>query len=163
MKVECNRSSSLRSCFMAAWRLHTLGCCLCLCLLAPSPASAFQPAAANGRQIASNLLFVFEGAEPAKVLPLPLPRAFAKPIPENVRDLKDMQQHVQKVIARVLPLTVSLRIGTSQGSGVIVSKEGYILTAAHVSGKADQVAEIILHDGRKIKGKTLGANQAMDC
>ena len=82
--------------------------------------------------------------------------------PESVRDLRDIQNHVQKLAARAVPLTVGLRVGTAQGSGVIISKDGYILTAAHVSGKADQIAEIVLHDGRKLKGKTLGANQALD-
>jgi serine protease Do len=91
-----------------------------------------------------------------------LPRAFGKLIPENVQDLKEIQHHVQGVLTKVMPLTVGLRIGPSQGSGVLITKEGYILTAAHVSGKPDQAVEIILHDGRKVKGKTLGANQAID-
>jgi len=95
-------------------------------------------------------------------LPSPLPHAFAKQQPESLRDLKEIQAHVQRLIAKVMPLTVSLRVGTSQGSGVIITKDGYILTAAHVSGKADQNVEIILHDGRKIKGRTLGANQSID-
>jgi serine protease Do len=132
---------------MAAWRWHILGFFLCLGFVGTGPLQAEVVTDEPGQ---------------SAMLPLPLPRAFAKPVPENVRDLKDMQLHVQKLVARVLPLTVGLRIGSSQGSGVLISKDGYILTAAHVSGKADQIAEIILHDGRKIKGKTLGANQALD-
>lgn len=101
------------------------------------------------------------GAVLAGELP-PLPRAFAKPVPENLQDLREIQKHVQDLIVRVAPLTVGVRIGPSQGSGVLISKDGYILTAAHVSGRPDQNVEIILHDGRKVKGKTLGANQGID-
>ncbi len=97
-----------------------------------------------------------------EVLPPPQPRAVLKAVPENSQDLRDIQAHVQKLAAKVLPLTVGLHVGTSQGSGVIISQDGYILTVAHVSGKAGQNAEIILHDGRKIKGKTLGSNLALD-
>ena len=123
---------------MPAWRPFTIGLCLCL---------GFYQA---------------DSVRAEDLLPLPLPRAFLKPEPENGRDLRDMQIHLQKLAAKVLPLTVGLHVGTSQGSGVIISKEGYILTVAHVAGRPGQVAEIILHDGRKIKGKTLGSNLAID-
>ena len=148
---------------MTIRRLSILGICCCLGFILPSPAHASNASVAHHvTSSVSSANHAVQGEAPAAVLPLPLPRAFSKPFPENVRDLKDMEFHVQKLVARTLPLTVALRIGTSQGSGVIISKDGYILTAAHVSGKPDQIAEIILHDGRKVKGKTLGSNQALD-
>jgi serine protease Do len=55
-----------------------------------------------------------------------------------------------------------VRIGSSSGSGVIVSEDGYVLTAGHVSGKPAQEAVFILHDGREVKGTTLGANHDID-
>jgi serine protease Do len=57
---------------------------------------------------------------------------------------------------------VCLRIGNSQGSGVIIDLDGHILTAGHVSGEANRDAVILLADGRRLKGKTLGANNGID-
>jgi serine protease Do len=83
-------------------------------------------------------------------------------VPDDVEDLKTIQKKVKHVLKKVLPATVSLRVGMAHGSGVIIRKNGYILTAAHVSGKAGQKATIILADGRTVEGKTLGANKTID-
>ena len=91
-----------------------------------------------------------------------LPPAFQKPIPASVQDLQEIETHVQKLVDKVLPATVNLRIGPVQGSGVIINREGYILTAGHVSGKAGQEVTVILADGRHLKGRTLGANKSID-
>ncbi len=47
------------------------------------------------------------------------------------------------------------------GSGVIVSKEGYILTNNHVVGKAQEIV-VALHDGRKAKAKVIGTDPDSD-
>src|SRR6202007_2067273 len=52
--------------------------------------------------------------------------------------------------------------GGAQGSGVIVTKEGLILTAGHVSGLAERKCKVILPDGKILSGKTLGANHGID-
>jgi serine protease Do len=57
---------------------------------------------------------------------------------------------------------VGLTIGANQGSGVIITEEGLVLTAGHVSGDSDRDVLITLSDGRKIKGKTLGGNRDID-
>jgi serine protease Do len=62
----------------------------------------------------------------------------------------------------VLPCTVGIQIGGASGSGVIVSEDGYVLTAGHVSGKPGSELKVILPDGRRVKGKSLGANHRMD-
>ena len=92
----------------------------------------------------------------------PLPKVFEKTVPENVKDLQEIEAHVKKLLDKVIPATVGLRIGGSSGSGVIIDKEGHVLTAGHVSGKPDQDVQIILHDGKKLKGKTLGGNRGID-
>src|SRR2546423_705946 len=84
------------------------------------------------------------------------PAAFNKAMPENVADLKAMQAHVRALTARVMPAVVNVKIGPGQGSGVIVSADGYVLTAGHVSGAPGRDALITLADGRQVKGKTLG-------
>ena len=91
-----------------------------------------------------------------------LPAVFRKEAPESVTDLKTMQEHVAKVVEKVMPSTVCVRVGPAFGSGVIVSKDGFVLTAGHVSGKPGQEVTIIFHDGKTVKGKTLGGNHGID-
>jgi serine protease Do len=47
------------------------------------------------------------------------------------------------------------------GSGVIVTQDGYILTNNHVIGKADSI-EVKLADGTKFKGKVVGKDELTD-
>src|SRR5262249_14041979 len=79
-----------------------------------------------------------------------------------IEDLKKIQGQVNKVLPKAIAATVGLRVGAAQGSGVIVSKDGYVLTAGHVSGKNDRDVTVILADGKRVKGKTLGANNGID-
>lgn len=85
-----------------------------------------------------------------------------KSAPENLDDLRAMQMQFKKVLKKVIPCTVGLRVGGASGSGVIISKDGYVLTAGHVSGTANRNVTVILPDGRRVKGKTLGANRGID-
>ena len=103
------------------------------------------------------LLFAVAPAQSAEGLP----RVFDKTAPETLQDLQELQSHVKNVLNKVVPATVGLRIGGAQGSGVLIP-EGYVLTAGHVSGQPDREAIILLPDGRKLKGKTLGANRGID-
>jgi serine protease Do len=91
-----------------------------------------------------------------------LAKVLAKTTPETVEDLTLIQSHVKKVLETTVPCTVGIRIGGSSGSGVIVSKDGYVLTAGHVSGKPNQDCQIIMPDGKKLKGKSLGRNPGID-
>lgn len=88
--------------------------------------------------------------------------AFRKAAPEGLADLTAMQDHFQAVLKRVRPATVMVQTSDASGSGVLVSKDGYILTAAHVSGASGRDARVCLPDGRILKAKTLGANKRLD-
>jgi serine protease Do len=101
-------------------------------------------------------------ADDPKPAEIKLPAAFDKPAPENVEDLKAIQQQVKKVLEKVIPCTVGVRIGAAQGSGVIVSKDGYVLTAGHVSGTPGRDCTLVFQDGKTVKAKTLGANRGID-
>lgn len=92
----------------------------------------------------------------------PLPPVFAKDQPGSVADLKAIEQRVQELLPKITPAVVGIRIGFAQGSGVIVSKDGYVLTAGHVSGEPGRPATVILPDGRQLKAKTLGRNGGLD-
>lgn len=132
-----------RSFFLPSVRIGGLVCALTVLALAARPALAAEPLEAPSGD-----------DEQLKV--------FAKAAPEGVDDLLAIERHVQKVAAKVIPCTVGVQIGGVQGSGVIISKEGYVLTAGHVSGAKDRDVTIIFHDGKKAKGKTLGRNVAID-
>jgi serine protease Do len=88
--------------------------------------------------------------------------ALEKEAPADVADLRAIQAQVKEVLKKALPCTVGLQINGIYGSGVIVSKDGYVLTAGHVSGKPKRDCKIILQDGRVLNGKTLGANHGID-
>jgi serine protease Do len=85
-----------------------------------------------------------------------------KRLPENVQDLRAIQERVKKMAAKVMPCVVGIRIEHAAGSGVIVSKDGYVLTAGHISGEPRRDVEILLPDGKTLKGETLGSNAAID-
>ncbi len=53
------------------------------------------------------------------------------------------------------------RLETSLGSGVIVSRDGYILTNNHVIDGADEI-EISLHDGRSGRARLIGSDPDTD-
>ncbi len=55
-----------------------------------------------------------------------------------------------------------VQVGSASGSGVIVSEDGVILTAGHVSGKPGQKVEVVMPDGKTYKGTTLGNNSGID-
>lgn len=92
----------------------------------------------------------------------PQSAAFAKAAPESVEDLLAIEEQVQRIIGKITAATVGVRIGPAQGSGVIVSRSGYVLTAAHVSGSPGRSVTLILPSGRRVAGTTLGLNSDVD-
>jgi serine protease Do len=98
-------------------------------------------------------------------------------LPEDLDELKALEARVQKVVEKCTPATVGLlvTVGFAQGagSGVIVSEDGLVLTAAHVITGDDtggrsrgyepgREIEIVLQDGKRVKAKTLGVNSDID-
>jgi len=81
------------------------------------------------------------------------------------KKMLSMEKRVVNTYATVLDSVVCLQSiqngGSASGSGTIVSKDGLILTAAHVVGKAENVI-VQLVDGRTVSGKVLGCNYERD-
>jgi len=101
--------------------------------------------------------------------------------PEDPAELKALQDTVTGVVQKCTPATVGIKLtnevkargrfqmAIAQGSGVIVSADGLVLTAAHVISpeppepyKPGREVTLILSDGSEVKGKTLGVNRKMD-
>lgn len=82
--------------------------------------------------------------------------------PSSIEQLQAMEQQQQKIAKGAAACTVSVQIGNSQGCGVIITGDGYVLTAAHVAMRQGLTAELTLSDGRRVRAKTLGLNREVD-
>lgn len=100
-----------------------------------------------------------DGAENASSAPFDF---FGDSSPTSVEQLREMQVRFREIAERAAPATVNIQVGNSQGSGVIVTRDGYIMTAAHVIGGANLDATVVLNDGRSLQAKTLGLNRTVD-
>lgn len=56
---------------------------------------------------------------------------------------------------------VTIKVDEGHGSGVIISENGYIMTAYHVVAGSKTI-EIILHDGHKMSAKTVRSSEEAD-
>jgi len=85
---------------------------------------------------------------------------------ETIEGLKAREAKVRTVVEKVMPSVVAITSADGKkpgsGSGVIVQKDGLILTAAHVTAATGEELVIIFPDGKRVKGKSLGANRATD-
>ncbi|MEQ1826719.1 MAG: trypsin-like peptidase domain-containing protein [Pirellula sp.] len=72
-----------------------------------------------------------------------------------IEELKKIEQQITAILPRVLPTVVCIESGNGSGSGVIVSQDGLVLTAAHVIDKGTELA-VVYPDGRRFRAKALG-------
>lgn len=86
-----------------------------------------------------------------------------KKAPSDETDLRAISDAIKRVLPSVKSATVCLELGEGSGSGVIVSADGLILTAAHVSGGVGKKITAILADGRKVSCESLGLSSESDC
>ncbi len=86
------------------------------------------------------------------------------PAEESLAGLKEREQRVQTLVAKVQPAVVCItnKAMAGTGSGIIINKEGLILTAAHVTQATGKELDIIFPDGKHVKGTALGANRGSD-
>lgn len=109
-------------------------------------------------------------------------------IPQSTSDLLQLQTNVQRVLQKSLAATVAIlpqvNASTSDAgyfeagaSGVIISAKGLVLSQAHVSHRPGQpneetglielrqpgdTVDVVLHDGRRMKARLLGADYEWD-
>ena len=83
-------------------------------------------------------------------------------VPKSIVQLQSLEGQFARVSEAAVACTVSIRIGQSQGCGVIIDGDGTVLTAAHVVMRPGKKATVILSNGRKLAAKTLGLNKNVD-
>lgn len=82
--------------------------------------------------------------------------------PRSLDDFREIQAALQSHLGRARAATVCLQMGGGSGSAVIISKEGLVLTAAHVTAKVGEEITVVMEDGRELKGRALGLNSETD-
>ena len=83
-------------------------------------------------------------------------------LPKSLEQIKAMQAKVKSLSEQIKDATVSIRMRGGQGTGVLVSSDGVILTAAHVIGRPRQMALITFRDGSRARAITLGVEAEKD-
>lgn len=86
----------------------------------------------------------------------------AKKAPGSRADLNTMQDALLAAIPKAQAATVCIDLGDSSGSGVIVSEDGLVMTAAHVSSGVGKDVTVIMADGTKLKAETRGLDSETD-
>lgn len=86
-----------------------------------------------------------------------------KKSPEARHDLEVIQKHLSDSLPGARRATVCIDLGEGSGSGVVISSDGLILTAAHVTAGVGKEFTVIFEDGRKVKAESLGLVASSDC
>ena len=83
---------------------------------------------------------------------------------DSLEEYKKRQAKIKETVKKVMPATVSITDGVGFGSGVVVSKAGYILTAGHVLTTNPQKRDLLVYfpDGSTARAKPLGMNLNVD-
>lgn len=87
---------------------------------------------------------------------------FSGRAPESLEEFRLLEEQFAEIAERVKPAIVNIQLGGSQGSGVVVTRDGYVLTAAHVIVRPNQKATITFPDNRRVKATTLGIGRRID-
>lgn len=112
---------------------YALSCLLAGCLLSPAVAEGVRPVVND------------------------------KKAPETRHDLEVIQKHLSDALPSSRRATVCIDLGEGSGSGVVISPDGLILTAAHVTGGVGKEFTVIFEDGKKVKAESLGLVSDTDC
>jgi S1-C subfamily serine protease len=79
----------------------------------------------------------------------------------NAGLLQSLSDAVAELAERVSPSVVSLGNGNRQGTGIVWGREGHIITADHVVGRASSL-EASLHNGKTLEAKVVGRDPDND-
>ena len=85
-----------------------------------------------------------------------------KPAPQTRVDLEAIQSHLHRHLPAARAATVAIELGEGSGTGVIISEDGLVLTAAHVSSGVDQDLTVVMEDGTRHEAVSLGLVASSD-
>lgn len=80
----------------------------------------------------------------------------------DIVELLKVQNDVQKLLPKVRQALVAIQTGGGTASGVIISADGLLLTAAHVPGGPGKDMRVVLEDGTITTAKSLGLDKTTD-
>lgn len=86
-----------------------------------------------------------------------------KKAPESRHDLELIQKSLAESLGASRKATVCIEFNQGSGSGVVVSSDGLILTAAHVTSGVGKEFTVVFEDGRKARAESLGLISTTDC
>jgi len=75
--------------------------------------------------------------------------------------LKQLSQELEELVASTAPAVVGVEHRRGQGTGLVLAKDGYVLTNAHVVHGFDEL-RIRLNTGSTVKGELVGADDRTD-
>lgn len=88
--------------------------------------------------------------------------AWQKKFPENKKDLYAIQYRLQELLPKAKKGLVAIEANDGAGSGVIISPQGLILTAAHVIGKTGKKMKVRFANGKRASAISLGGSELSD-
>jgi len=80
----------------------------------------------------------------------------------TLEELLSVQRQVQAVLDQARKAVVALESGGGTASGVIVSPQGLVLTAAHVTNIPGRKIKVTLESGKTVEAESLGLDTATD-
>lgn len=74
----------------------------------------------------------------------------------------ELDRTVRKLAPDLVDATVAIMLNGGSGSGVIVSPDGLVITAAHVTSEPGKTMKVLLSDGRELPATSLGVDHDTD-
>ena len=81
---------------------------------------------------------------------------------EYLEDLLGVQKKIQSLLPMLKQSVVAIESVDGAGSGVIVTEDGLVLTAAHVIGERGKEMTVILSDGQRVNAISKGGSEISD-
>ena len=89
-------------------------------------------------------------------------KSWYKQVPQGIEDLVAIQERLRSLLPQTKAALVSIEAMDGAGSGVIVSEDGLVLTAAHVIGTTGKKMFVRLPDGKRAPAVSLGGSEISD-
>jgi len=89
-------------------------------------------------------------------------KSWHKQVPQGIEDLVAIQERLRSLLPQTKAALVSIEAIDGAGSGVIVSEDGLVLTAAHVIGTTGKKMFVRLPDGKRAPAVSLGGSEISD-